>query len=103
MNAQSKPDRGAKPKRLEGGSGSPLVALDSAIFKDVHVDLVAKLGAVSLSIEDLLAMKAGAVLKLDRQMTEPVDLYLNDALVARGEIVAVDDSFAVRIVEVAAP
>jgi flagellar motor switch protein FliN/FliY len=55
-----------------------------------------------MPLADLLALRAGEVLTLDRQMNEPVELFLNDRLVARGEIVSVGDSFAVRIVEVAA-
>ena len=42
------------------------------------------------------------MLSLDARLNEPIDLLLNDALVARGEIVAVDDMFGVRIVEIAA-
>lgn len=102
MNAQTKP-KAAKSGggRIEGGEGAPLVSLDAAIFKDVKVDLKVMLGEVQLSVEDLLALKSGSVLTLDRLMSEPVELFLNDSLVARGEIVAVDDNFGVRLVEVA--
>ena len=78
-----------------------LVGLDSVVMKNVQVALRAKLGEVEMSVEDLLALKAGAILKLDRALGEPVELYLNDALVARGEIVAVDDNFGIRLLEVA--
>lgn len=100
MNAQTKP-KAAKSGagRVTGGEGPPLVSLDSAIFKDVRVELKVKLGQVLLTVEELMALKAGSILKLDKLMSEPVDLYLNEALVARGEIVAVDDNFGVRLVE----
>lgn len=88
---------------MHAGSGPPLVSLDSEIFKDVRVELKVKLGQVTVTIEELLELKGGAVLKLDRLMSEPVDLYLNEAIVARGEIVAVDDNFGVRLVEIATP
>ncbi|HEY9218636.1 MAG TPA: flagellar motor switch protein FliN [Phenylobacterium sp.] len=84
-------------------NGAGLVPLDSAIFKDVRVELKVKLGNVSLTVEELLELKSGSVVTLDRLLSEPVELYLNDALVARGEIVAVDDNFGVRLVEVSVP
>jgi flagellar motor switch protein FliN/FliY len=82
-------------------AAAPLVSLDSLVMKNVQVALRAKLGDVEMSVEELLALKAGAILKLNRPLGEPVDLYLNDALVARGEIVAVDDNFGIRLLEVA--
>lgn len=78
----------------------PLVGIESAIFKDVSVELQARLGAVSLSIGELLALKSGSVLKLDVKLNDPIELRLNQTLVARGEIVAVDDNFGVRLTEV---
>ena len=80
---------------------APILGLDSLVMRNVQVALRAKLGEVEMSVEDLLALKSGAILKLDRALGEPVELYLNDALVARGEIVAVDDNFGIRLVEVA--
>jgi len=78
-----------------------LVKLDAAIFNDVEVELDAKLGRVSLSIRQLMDLKAGAVLELDLKINDLVDLRLNQSTVARGEIVAVGDHFGVRIVQVA--
>jgi flagellar motor switch protein FliN/FliY len=52
-------------------------------------------------IETLLALRAGSIVKLDLKVNDLIDLRLNNALVARGEIVAVDDHFGVRIVEIA--
>jgi len=81
--------------------GRPLLFIDSMIFKDVRVALQAKLGQATLTVADLLALKSGSVVKLNLKMNELIELRLNDSVVARGEIVAVDDSFGVRIVEVA--
>lgn len=83
-------------------SGPPLLSLDSAVFSGVNVQLDARLGSASLTVEALLALRAGAVLTLDSQLNSLVELHLNGALVGRGEIVAVDDRFGVRIVEIAA-
>ncbi len=83
-------------------AGPPLLSLDSAVFSGVNVQLDARLGSASLTVEALLALRAGAVLTLDSQLNSLVELHLNGALVGRGEIVAVDDRFGVRIVEIAA-
>ena len=80
----------------------PLVSIDSAIFKDVQVALTARLGRADLSVQELLALKSGSVVKLDLKINEPIELRLQDSLVARGEIVAVGDHFGVRIIEVGA-
>ena len=82
-------------------AGRPIISPDSPIFKDVHVVLNAALGSAELSVQDILALKSGSVVKLDAKLNDLVELWLNDSLVARGEIVAVEGSFAVRIVEIA--
>lgn len=80
-----------------------MLGMDAAIFRDVQVDLEAKLGQVTLSIATLMALRPGAVLELDAKLNDLVELRLNQAIVARGEVVAVDDHFGVRITEIAKP
>ena len=96
-----RPGGDVKQDEIIQPKGRPLLFIDSTIFKDVRVSLQAKLGQVTLTVADLLALKAGSVVKLDLQMNELIELRLNESVVARGEIVAVDDNFGVRIVEVA--
>ena len=88
----------AVPGRPEG---RPVISVDSPIFKDVNVVLNAALGKAELSVQEILALKSGSVVRLDAKLNDLVELRLNDSLIARGEIVAVDGSFAVRIVEIA--
>lgn len=92
----------AKPESSGGESSAPrpIENLESTIFRDVNVALKVRLGGVSLTVESLLNLSSGDVLKLDRQMNDLVDIHLNDSLIARGEIVAVGDNFGVRIVEI---
>jgi flagellar motor switch protein FliN len=78
-----------------------MLSLDSDLISDVSVCLKARLGEVTLSVKDLLDLKAGSVVKLEQKLNDRVELRLNDALVAVGEIVAVGDHFGVRIVEIA--
>lgn len=83
-------------------TGSALLSAGSPLLGDVAITLQARLGSVDMTLADLLALRGGSVLELKTRLSEPVELYLNDALVARGEIVAVDDKFGIRIVEIAA-
>ena len=78
-----------------------LVSLDAELFKDVQVELRARLGLVTVSVDELLALRSGSVLKLQSRLNDLVELRLNDAVVALGEIVAVGDHFGLRIVDVA--
>lgn len=78
-----------------------LIAPDSALLREVEVTLQARLGALVMPVAELMELRQGSVLALAVRLDEPIDLLLNDALVARGEIVAVDDRFGIRIVEIA--
>jgi flagellar motor switch protein FliN/FliY len=95
--------RSSSPARAEPASraADAGLSMDAAILRDVRVALRVKLGEVSLTVEELLALKTGSVVTLDRLMSDLVELHLNGALVARGEIVAVDDHFGVRIHDIA--
>ena len=83
------------------GENIGLLSIESPILKDIQVRLRATLGQAEMSLKDLLALKSGSTVKLDVKMSDPVELRLNDAVVAHGEIVAVDDNFGVRVLEIA--
>ena len=67
-------------------------AADLAPVFDVPVHISAVLGKASMSVAQLLKLGAGSVLELDRRVGEAIDIYVNNRLVARGEVVMVDDS-----------
>ncbi|MBC5811042.1 MAG: flagellar motor switch protein FliN [Candidatus Eremiobacteraeota bacterium] len=67
---------------------------------EVPLGLCAELGRRSLRLSELLALGAGTVIDLDRRASAPIDVLVNGCVVARGEIVAVDDRYGVRITEV---
>lgn len=93
--------RSSVPAKSAAPGGS--LNLGEAILREVRVCLQVRLGEVSMTLEALSALKAGEVLKLDTTLGEPVELRLNGAVIARGEIVAVDDRFGVRLSDVGAP
>lgn len=93
----------ARPANGNGkDAGAPLLPHDSPLLRDLNVTLEARLGEAVMPLAELLALRAGSVLSLETRLDQPVELHLNGALVGRGEIVAVDDRFGVRIVEIAA-
>ena len=70
---------------------------------DVTVTVTAELGRVTLPISAVLNLNVNSVLELNRGVAEPVDLMVQGVLLARGEVVVVEDSFAIRIKEIAEP
>lgn len=72
-------------------------------FLDVTVQVSVELGRVVLPMGELIQMGEGSVLELERQIGDPVDLLAQGVRFARGEVVVVDDSYAVRITEVESP
>jgi flagellar motor switch protein FliN len=70
-----------------------------AVF-DVPVKVSAVLGRSRMDVSELLKLKAGAVVELDRKVGEAIDIYVNDRLVARGEVVLVEDRLGVTMTEI---
>ncbi|MCP4572098.1 MAG: flagellar motor switch protein FliN [bacterium] len=64
---------------------------------DVNLRITVELGRAQLKFRDVLNLSQGTVVELSRQTSEPVDILVNGALLATGEVVVVDDHFAVRI------
>ena len=69
---------------------------------DVPVNVQAVLGRSRMPIGELLRMRAGMVLELDRRVGEPVDIFVNNRLIARGEVVMVDAALGVTLTEIVA-
>ncbi|MFQ5958966.1 MAG: flagellar motor switch protein FliN [Alphaproteobacteria bacterium] len=70
-----------------------------AVF-DVPVQVSAVLGKATLQVSQLLRLGRGAVVELDRKVGEAIDIYVNDRLVARGEVVVVEDRLGVTMTEI---
>lgn len=67
---------------------------------DVPVRVTAVLGKTRMNIAELMSLEAGAIIELDRRVGEPIDLYVNDRLIARGELVMIDGVLGVTMTEV---
>jgi flagellar motor switch protein FliN len=82
-----------------GDSTSRIAADLEAVF-DVPVKVSAVLGRARMEVGELLKLGPGAVLELDRKVGEAIDIYVNNRLVARGEVVLVEDKLGVTMTEI---
>ena len=80
--------------------GTDKTAHDLTPVFDVPVNISAVLGRANMSVAQLLQLGQGSVLELDRKVGEAIDIYVNNRLVARGEVVVVDDRLGVTMTEI---
>lgn len=78
----------------------PRSAQDLEAVYDIPVRVSAVLGKSSMQVHELLKLGRGAVVELDRKVGEAIDIYVNDRLVARGEVVVVDDRLGITMTEI---
>jgi flagellar motor switch protein FliN/FliY len=69
------------------------------LLMDVSMRVTVELGRTRMQLAQILELQHGSVVELDRLAGDPVDVFVNDCMVARGEVVVVDDKFGVRITE----
>jgi flagellar motor switch protein FliN len=112
MNDPSSHDKGSappgrgpahplNPQSIDPASLAPLRGADSLSFvMDVPVELTIELGRKQVKIGDVLRLGPGSVLELDKANGEPLDVYVNNRLVARGEAVVVGERYGIRLIEV---
>jgi flagellar motor switch protein FliN/FliY len=88
------------PMALASDDGSGKSAADLEAMFDVPVQVSAVLGRAKMDVGQLLKIGPGAVLELDRKVGEAIDIYVNNRLVARGEVVLVEDKLGVTMTEI---
>lgn len=81
------------------GSEGPPEKCSIDLLRDVDLDLKIELGRTHMLLEDVLKLRRGSVVTLDKLAGDPVDLFANGRLVARGEIMVLNENFCVRIAE----
>ena len=72
------------------------------LLRDVELNVKIELGRSKMLVEDVLKLAEGSVVELDKLAGDPVDVFVNDKLVARGEVLVLNDNFCVRINEIVA-
>ena len=76
---------------------------DLSLVLDVPVEVAVEIGRTTVTIRELLAVTPGTLIALDRMAGEAVDLLVNGTRIARGEVVAIDEEFGLRVTEIVAP
>lgn len=95
---------GLSSYELKDLTGSPASTEKASLelLRDVELDLRIELGRTLMNLEDVLQLRQGSVVPLDKLAGDPVDVYVNGRLVARGEILVLNDNFCVRVAELIA-
>ena len=91
-------DDGVDPRLAE--MGAPQGARDLEAVYEIPVQVSAVLGKANMQVNQLLKLGRGAVVELDRKVGEAIDIYVNNRLVARGEVVVVEDKLGVTMTEI---
>jgi flagellar motor switch protein FliN/FliY len=86
------------PSAPQGSSNVPASAM--ALLHGVEMEVTVELARTTMSVKDLLALAPGRVVEMDRPASALVDVLVNGTLVARGEVVVLDDEFGVRVTEI---
>ena len=89
----------------EGGSEDPLTNgdIDINFLFDVQLSIIVEVGRTQMLISDLLELDEQSIIELDSMVGQPLDIRANDLLVARGEVIVVNEKFAVRITDIISP
>ena len=91
------------PAQLDGGGeaathAAAVSGMDMLSDVDLHVSI--ELGRTEMLVEDVLKLQSGSVVELDKLAGDPVDVYVNGRLVARGEVLVLNDNFCIRVSEI---
>ena len=111
LSGSARPDNSpdaqqAKPYQMESfdsAASQSSTSLPLNFLQDVELDLRIELGRTELLIEDVVKLREGSVVSLDKLAGDPVDILVNGRLVARGEVLVLNDNFCVRVAEILSP
>lgn len=76
---------------------------DVDLILDIPLDVSVELGKVRMIVNDLLQLGQGSIIELNKPVGESLEIYINNKLVARGEVVVVDEKFGIRVTDIISP
>ena len=93
--------QGVSAFRLQdlGGAAPSTETATLELVRDVELNLKIELGRTHMYLEDVLKLRKGSVVPLDKMAGDPVDVYVNGRLIARGEVLVLNDNFCIRVAE----
>jgi len=92
----------ASPEMPDFGTEGAQMPSGLEMLGDVDLHVMVELGRTEMLVEDVLKLSSGSVVELDKLAGDPVDVYVNQRLVARGEVLVLNDNFCIRISEIVA-
>jgi flagellar motor switch protein FliN/FliY len=99
---QAQPSNLFQPFQSNGGPLEPMHR-GMELIMDIPLDVSVELGRVQMLIKDVLELATGSIVELERVAGEPIDLMVNGQLIAKGEVVVIEDNFGIRITEIVSP
>lgn len=109
---EEKPSVAARPAQFEDfgrsnqeQSSDQSAAIDERLqlLFDIPLNITVELGRTRLTLKEVMELGVGSLIELDKLTGEPVDIYVNNKLIAKGEVVVIDENFGVRITEIISP
>jgi len=94
---------GSREDATGGAANTPVDNRNTEFLLDIPLNVSVEVGRSKILIKDLMQMREGYVIELDKLAGEPLDLYINSRLIARGEAVLVNDKFGLRLIDVVSP
>ncbi len=76
---------------------------DLDLILDIPLDITVELGKVKMPINELLQLGQGSIIELTKSVGEPLDIYINNKLIAKGEVVILDEKFGIRVADIINP
>lgn len=90
------------PSSSGKAQGEPVKNIED-MLQDVELDVKIELGRSIMTVEDIIRLQSGSVVELNKLAGDPVDVLVNEQLVAKGEILVLNDAFCIRITEIVSP
>ena len=88
---------------LQSGKSCNNGKCDMDLILDIPLDVTVELGKVKMLVNELLQLGQGSIIELSKQVGEPLDIYVNKKLVAKGEVVILDEKFGIRVSDIINP
>lgn len=101
--AEGEAERASFDDLEQGDAPAAGADINLDVVLNVDVDLALEVGRTTISVRNLLQLNQGSVVELDRLAGEPLDVLINGTLIARGEVVVVNDKYGIRLTDVVSP
>ncbi len=100
---QTPPPTGARFEELKADKSPAQMQRDMDFLLDIPLEITVELGRTRMFIKDLLQLGQGSVIELDKVAGEPMEILVNGKLIARGEVVVVNEKFGIRLTDIISP